>query len=237
MMQVKHVVILGLSALLLVLLVAAAAGKQQRAAILGQDISIHRPGDHQFVLRSEIEKVLPKWEAMPIREINTHLLEEKLENHPAILRAEVYCSLNQRLQIEVWQHKPLARFFGSPDRQYLLTEGKVMPVTAHYSAEAPLLTGQWPDSLHRPLAKFLELLEREAHWQGFFNGVHRDAEGDWWLYPRAGGRKVRLGQAENLERKMRKLAVFYRQAGDKKTLEEMETIDLRFENQVICKRL
>jgi len=55
----------------------------------------------------------------------------------------------------------------------------------------------------------------------------------WVMYPRMGGQIIRFGEAQNFDLKMNNLFVFYSNTLPHIDLEQYDTLDARFANQII----
>lgn len=206
----------------------------------GTQVTIHRSTPEPLVTEAEvwqrIEKYYQPGDSITLAEINIGLLEESLENHPSIVRSEVYWSLRGELYCELWQHRPLARVRQADSAYYLLTKGEAMPLSPHYSAPVPHVTGALNDSVLIDIASFWEHVEGDAFFAGFFTGIERRKSGEWLLHPRPGHHQVRLGNPGKWREKLARLKIFYQTMVTPEYLDSLKTIDLRFQDQVICRK-
>jgi cell division protein FtsQ len=60
------------------------------------------------------------------------------------------------------------------------------------------------------------------------------ADGDIDLIPRVGGQVVRIGDGSRLQQRLAKLKDFYAQGIPQADWRRYSTIDLRFDDQVVC---
>ena len=54
---------------------------------------------------------------------------------------------------------------------------------------------------------------------------------------RVGSHKILLGESENIEDKLNRLEVFYKETIGKQNWNKYTTLDLRFKDQVVCKEI
>ena len=209
--------------------------------VVWQGTEIRWPAEpqHHYITTPELENLLeeiePRDSSYRIREINTQLLEEKIENHPTIKQSEVFSDMKGTLWLKVWQHQPIARIQKEDQSHYLLAQGGKMPLSPHYAADVPLISGRIPDSLRPQLARFCQARQNDSLFAGFFTGIHVRPDGHWILYPRVGDFKILLGHPQNIPHKLRKLRVYYRRGLTRAKLHQLRTIDLRYGDQVICR--
>ncbi|MCR9154252.1 MAG: cell division protein FtsQ/DivIB [Bacteroidetes bacterium] len=229
--------IIGLSAWFL--LISSSQDAFEELEMAGTHISFENRKDRSFLDLAEMNQLLE--ESLPdssglVSEINKALLEESLDNHPAILKAEVYSKIDGNLRIMLWQHNPLARVITKKGSFYLLDKGQKMPISPHYSEEVPLISGKLDDADLKDLAAFWSTLKTDEFYQKFFVGLHCNEQKEWTLFPRKGKFKIRIGKAEDLSEKLAKLKVFYSQAPALKDINKLIEIDLRYEGQLICRK-
>lgn len=232
-------ILLWLGGTVVVLLCSSLVQKRLDQQILtGLEIELNRPAQRSFIsleeVRRLIEKVYRPTDSLQRLEINSHLLEESLENHPSIKKAEVYSTLSGKVRVKVFQPTPLARWMQKSHSRYLLNEGATMPLSALYSAPVPLLTGAVQEEDLAQIAGFLSALEGHTFFNNFFSGLHVTDEGTWILYPRPGSHHVRIGKPDALPIKLEKLRLFYLNATNPKNIDSIASINLAFEDQVIC---
>lgn len=224
------------------LLVLGAFSQQRHRALQHQklDIQIDYSTKQYFVTKSEVEEIIrqeyPFLDSMMCREINITLLEETLDNHPSIRKAEVYSALNGILNVQVLQKQPCYRVHNSMLDYYIAEQGDSMALSANYSANVPLVTGSVSVETKQKMFDFFHILERDQFFDNFFTGIDVDSNGDWLLYPIPGRHKVFFGKPENVEEKLRKLKVFYQKAIGTDNIDSIASLNLAFDHQVICKK-
>ena len=202
-------------------------------------LSFENRQDKSFLSYAEMEKLVQYAlgdSAKQLVEINKALLEESIDNHPAIRKAEVYSKIDGSLRIMLWQHNPVARVIDKRGSFYLLENGAQMPLSKHYSEDVPLVSGEWNTESLQAIASFWKGLEKDDFFKGFFTGMACDNLEDWVLYPSKGNFKIVLGSPKQLQEKLTKLEVFYKGAPRLKDINKLKEIDLRYDGQVICRK-
>jgi cell division protein FtsQ len=218
-----------------------AANKQKDLPWTNTLISIEDEAERPFVTQADARAILQQLytidDSLSLREINITLLEESLDNHPSIEKAEVYSLWNGSLKITITQHQPIARVIHDEGSYYLLKNGEQMPLSANFSAKVPLITGQVNDSLGVALADFWTQVETQNYFTAFFGSLHVENNGDWVLHPYAGRHKVILGNPTNWSAKLKKLEVFYKNVVNANNLDSLKSLNLKFNQQVICQKI
>ncbi len=224
----------------LILIYSFARNKHDQAKIKSLEIDIDYSKKQYFVKETEIKKLVqieyPYLDSLYLREINIKLLEEKLDNHPSISKAEVFSTLDGILRIEVTQKMPVARFMHTGASYYLDAKGDSMPLSPNFSARVPLVTGSISTSNRAEVFQFVNTLSKDEFFRNFFAGIEISANGEWLLFPKPGHHKVLLGKPENAEVKLKKLKIFYQSAVTKKNIDSLKTINLKYKGQVICRK-
>ena len=134
--------------------------------------------------------------------------------------------------------------------------GKVMPLSKKYTARILVVSGHISMNLDQVVGKNVSELDLEtAHpdaailndvyamskfigqddfWKAQFNQVYVTRDKEFELIPRVGDHQILLGDAENLDKKLTKLRLFYREGLDKTGWNEYKTLNLKYTNQVVC---
>ena len=222
------------------LLISWSQGRYHQLRISSVELEFKNRQEKSFLDPSEIYQIIDaeygEIKGLLMLEINKSLLEESIEYHPTIAKAEVYSDLDGRLWIMLWQHEPLARVMNENGSHYLLEDGLKMPLSQHYSEAVPLVSGALTPERAMEIADFFEGLKRDAFFTKAFSALACDEDGNWILYPEKGDFKIRMGEPKNLDKKLRKLRVFYEQAPINEDIKTIREIDLRFDGQLICRK-
>lgn len=225
---------------LLMVLGAFSSQKKGEVKHQGIDLQIDYNQNHYFVSKGEIEEIIrneyPYIDSILCREINITLLEETLDNHPSIRKAEVYSALDGILRIQVQQKQPCYRVHSSAVDYYIAEKGDTMKLSPNYSAKVPLVTGTLSAKSIREVYEFFNKVKEDEFFSNFFTGINVDSNGEWILYPRPGRHKVFLGPPENVSEKLRRLKIFYQSVIDKKNIDSIASLNVTYEKQVICKK-
>lgn len=191
-----------------------------------------------------------------IKDIDTYSIEKALNEHQAIANAEVYITIDGKLNIVLEQRKPILRVFSSKGSFYIDSEGKIMPVSNKYTAHVPVASGNIdlsfnalsqqvnvqdddldssliPD-LYFDLKKLAQFIDSKPFWKAQIEQLYVDKEYEFELIPRVGNHTIVLGEVYNLDSKFEKLMLFYREGLSKTGWNEYKTINLKFKDQVVC---
>lgn len=240
------VVILGLGALCL-----SAAGYKQKANVDGIKVKLESAdnGEHFLTeadLLRQIHMIIGETEVQKIRDVETRIVEASLKQNPFIKSVEAYVSGNNLLKVKVEQRKPLYRCFDRAGGTYYIdSEGAKMPVSPRYTARVPVATGVSPmktdrieesDVQGRHMFQTIQALKDDVFLDALVEQLYQEANGEIALVPKLNDAVIMLGGPDDLEDKLEKLKVFYREVLPEEGWESFSTIDLRYRGQVVCKR-
>jgi len=209
-------------------------------------------GDITHILNNEFNTPI----SQKIKDISTYAIETRLNEHPAIEKAEVYISIDGKLIITLNQRKPILRIFGKTGSFYIDHKGKVMPVSNKYSAHVPVVTGyinldynrllrltnenkeaydttQIP-KLYFDIVEFSKFIQNHPFWKAQIEQLYVNKESEFEMIPRVGNHTIVIGEVYNLESKFNKLMLFYEKGLSKTGWNEYKTINLKFKGQVVC---
>lgn len=193
---------------------------------------------HRFVTPSDVRKILEGEDmyiqGYPLEEIDTRKLEAVLENNAYIKNAEVSTDISGRLEVSVEQRVPLVRIMPEGKRGfYLDTEGKVLPLSEHYTPLILLVSGKVQDP-ETGIMSFCTHLSDHPLWKEQIVQVYVNRRGEYELIPRVGAHHILMGGLEQWETKLRNLELLYKQGLSENGWNTYGTINLKYTNQVIC---
>lgn len=230
-----------ISGLVAILIIAAfSTSRENELFITKQEIDVDYTDEKYFISKKEVEKILrevyPEIDSISSEEINISMLEETLDNHPSIRKAEVYSTLDGTLRIRVNQKKPCLRVHNSHSDYYIAEQGDSMALSENYSANVPLITGAISAKNRVQVYEFFKRLDEDEFYNGFINGLHINNDDTWVLYPKPGRHKIKFGKPTSANIKLENLKVFYTQVVNEENIDSIASLDLRYNSQVICKK-
>lgn len=191
----------------------------------------------------------------PINKVDETGIEQRLRAIPSVAEADVYHTMDGILHVKARQREPLVRVVNADGTGfYIDKEGWTMPLSDRYAARVLVVTGQ----LHEPFATCapvnvalgndslaLHTRSRTIHalartlsadplWKAMFGQAVIDGHGELTLIPSVGMMEVRIGDGSHLESRLAKLRLFFAEGIPQTDWRRYGTIDLRFEDQVVC---
>lgn len=226
---------------------------KQDAALKCKGISVTiLPKDELlFIERSHVlETIIPSGSekqivGKPILELNTPLIEQKLNHNDFIKTSEVFTDMNGGLHITVQQRRPILRIIKANGSSYYLDEeGRKMPTSQVFTAHVPIVTGnvfeeyKSRDTMHTvvglELHKIGTYVDKHAFWKAQIEQIFVTAESEFLLIPKIGDHTIAFGTGEDLEEKFEKLMLFYKEGLSRVGWEKYSIINLKYKNQVVC---
>lgn len=195
-------------------------------------------GSERFIVEREVLSQISSATSKD-KTINIRLLEEQLAGQNGVLEAEVFSSLGKVLYVRIDQRVPLIRLFENGNSRYLDREGVSIDPSPHFSARVPVVYGDLPpksaklEQRDRELAGLFSAIAQDSLLSGLLDGGSYRAE-ELWLHS-ALGHEVRMGSTRDFAPKLSKLKKFYTQFGNSARMQNMITLDLRFEGQIVAR--
>jgi cell division protein FtsQ len=180
-------------------------------------------------------------------DLNIPKLEKSLQEKPLVESAEVFSNLEGEINIKVQQRKPILRVIRYDGTQYYIDQyGIKMPLSEHFTAHVPIANGniferyERGDSVYsfvgNQLFKIASFVDKQPFYKALIEQIFVRADNELILVPTVGSQFIVFGDANEPEKKFRKLLVFYQEGLNRTGWNKYKSIDLRFEGQVICKK-
>lgn len=203
------------------------------------NITIVGDADKQLITEREVAALLHGAKLNPDGKrsttINTEKIEQQIQKSNYIARAECYRTAHGNIQISVHQRQPFFRVFSNDGNFYVGKDRTIIPISPHYAVHMPLVSGNvGKEFACDRLYNFIDYLSNSSFWDAMIDQIHIDGSGDVILIPKVGDQEIILGRLVNYERKMENLMAFYREGIGKVGWGKYATINLKFENQVVC---
>lgn len=178
----------------------------------------------------------------PIAEVDLSMLEGMLKGQTWIRDAELYFDSRNVLHVLVAERDPIARVFTTAGRSfYIDSAGMRMPLLPGVSARLPVITGfpaakklyKGDSALLRAVTGIAQYVNNHAFWQAQIAQIDMTPSGTFELMPVIGNHVIRIGSAENLEEKLDRLFLFYKQVLTQTGFDKYGIVDVQFDHQVI----
>ena len=193
-----------------------------------------------FIDANRIKEELLKNKLNPkgkkIEDINTWDIENYILSNEHAKSAKIYFTNNNNLEIKINEKKPIIRIVPNTGAGYYLDEdGKKMKLSDTYTTYVPIVTGNISDSIVlKEIYIFAQYLNNNEFWDAQIDQIIVDKDQDIKLITRVGGHLINIGSFENIDTKLRRLFVFYKEGLNQFGWNKYSSINLKFDNQVVC---
>ncbi|MBV6485091.1 MAG: hypothetical protein KFKLKKLM_01644 [Flavobacteriales bacterium] len=236
------------------------ADKAQSTQVFNKDnlkINIDYETENRFIDYEDIKNEVVYLKTAGVKyfdQLNALELERKIGNNSAVKDAQVYKTIDGKLNIDVKQRKPIVRIFSINDSYYMDEFGKLMPLSTKYTSRLMVVNGyvNEPFSIRYQL-NYSELtdtlasitllddiyilasyIDKSPFWRAQIEQVYVNKDFEFELIPKVGNHKIVLGGVDNLTTKLNKLMIFYKKGLSKTGWNEYSEINLKYKYQIVC---
>lgn len=163
-------------------------------------------------------------------------IETKLNTNKLIDEASVFLSLDDTLFVAIKQKQPIARIIGSAS-YYLDKEGKKIPLSSNYTMRVPLVYGSFNEAELLKIKTLITIINQDKLLKKQLVSIIKKRKDNYEMTARLGNQRIIIGSLTELPLKLKKLSLFYADAWNKKRLKQYKTINLKYHNQIICKKV
>lgn len=229
------------------------------------NININDSLEVNFVTATEILELLKN---KNIKIINHNLndlpiatIENIIKNIPAVKNAEVYTTIDNSLNIDIIQRKPIVRiitdnFFSF----YIDNEGFIFPLSHNYTAHTLIASGAISENVYSyntnnvfkidSLCKIKKIqscipaiykvaykIKNDSMLRALICQIYYNTNKQLELVPIIGKFTLLIGDTTLLEEKLNKITIFYEDIYPRlDSSNNVEKVNLMFKNQIICKK-
>ncbi|MEI6946186.1 hypothetical protein V9K67_03220 [Paraflavisolibacter sp. H34] len=232
---------------ILTLLVAANSGRNSHFC-KKVVINIRGEGEDMYLDKSDIAGALKfanngRLIDKPVASIDLAMLEKELEKNPWIAQAELFFDHRDVLQVALTERLPVARVFTTTGKSFYLDSGGVrMPLLPGMSARVPVVSNfpavrklsSKDSALLNEVKQVATFVNEHPFWRAQIAQVDITPARTFELLPTIGNHVIRIGTAENLDQKLKRLFLFYQQVASKSGFDRYGALDVQFEGQVVA---
>ncbi|MBI3883969.1 MAG: hypothetical protein HY305_07135, partial [Sphingobacteriales bacterium] len=234
---------------ILVLLIAAARRKDAERCT-GIYINIHGVSNNFFVDKKDILNSIthivggdPVGEA--VSGFNLKMMETGLTTNIWVKSAQLFFDNNEVLQVKVLEREPVARIFTSAGTTFYIDSSIYMlPLSEKFSARLPVFTNFPSDkpvlskadsNLLRDIKKISLAVQNDSFSMAMIDQIDITSQRTFEMIPKMGTQVIVFGDAKDIQEKLRKLQLFYKEVQTKAGWNYYSTIDLQYKSQVVAK--
>jgi cell division protein FtsQ len=246
----------------IVVLLGFIRNEHKKAICRGITISVdYRDGD-TLMVADEIKQVLAvkhdSLEGKVLRPEHLWEFRQTISKIPYVEQCDVDFPLNGMLRVRVKQRIPILRVIEGNRSWYIDKDGIVMPRHNHFSARVLVAGGHMNLSRYMKPGNNLKLLAdtNQVFAKGMLNQVielaqyiknndllssmveqvYVNSQNEIEIFTMVGNQRIVFGNTLNMEQKFNNLITFYRSGPMTTGLDRYRTINLKYNNQIVCSK-
>ncbi len=227
-------------------------GERQQGAMAVNDIVIKIENIHEnhFIDDQDIVRLMQldqeNLKGAPISRINLKDIENKIKANKFVEDAELYSDIKGNLVVQATLRRPVARIVrqDGPDA-YIAEDGTIMPVSEKFTSRVVVISGTYVKQFmsvenmfkHESGSELMTMLmtiRKDDFWRAQIAQLDIDSKGRIFLLTQVGDQTIEFGQAENLNAKLKKLKIFYKEILPQMGWNKYNRISLEFEGQIVA---
>lgn len=194
----------------------------------------------KLITESDIAKIIDVKGLNPIgvRYINirSESIENELLKNRIIKKVECYKTQSGIVKLEVTQRSPKFIIAGK-ENFYVDTDRELFPLSVNSAIYVPVVSGRITKSFAtNQLFDFIDYLEKDQFWNAQIEQIFITDDLKIEMIPRVGDAVILLGTLDKYEDKLQKLVVFYQKGLSVLGWNRYSSIDLQYNNQIVCKK-
>lgn len=239
----------------LVVLSVAARENYLNTPIRSINVNIERMSDNGFVKESTVTTELGNiCNAAKIGTVNMLAIQSQLKSNPWVENSAAYIDLDGVLNVSIKEHHPLLRVFGNNGKSVYLTDDRiVLPSSPSHTPYLLIASGNFLlDSLemgHRlndtlesdhnliGAMVIMEAIDRNPFIKSCAGQIFCNRQNEFEIVVRDLNARVLLGDTGNMDDKLHRLEVFMKQKAGTNEVRNLNTINLKYKNQVVCTKI
>ena len=168
--------------------------------------------------------------------VDLNTLENILNHHEMIEKAEVFSTIDGFLNTRITQKTPIIRVISDNDSYYLDRKGDRISLSTNFSARVPLVVGEISKEKRKSYLKLFNEIKKDDFLSKNITGAQIMPSGNVVLTNRSFDYKIAFGKPINVQKKLRNYKAFFHHAIKDTLINEYKEINLMFTQQVVCKK-
>ena len=237
------------------ILISLITWKAQTMVCKGLEIRFLNNKNKNFVdesdIRAMLKKTTPNILGYKMKQIDVEYLEKIINKNPAIKQADVYKSINGKINVDVTLRSPILKIYNSHEQSYYIDEeGNIIPDKGRFYEQILIANGNinykysgklvnvFKDSLQKTFLDELILMTKLIKSDNFLDAqiqqLYVNKKNEFELIPRVGPHIVLFGKIDNYEKKFRNLKYFYLNVLNGEGWNKYSEINLKYDKQIVC---
>ncbi|CAN5759090.1 cell division protein FtsQ/DivIB [soil metagenome] len=225
-------------------------------------IVIERQNADRFLEEEDVINLLNDHNKLPtgkeLSTINVSELENLILSHPAVESCDAFMSVGGQVTINIIQRKTIARMTNVGNESYYFdSHGKLMPWSDEYTSPVLFVNGYFAENyasmyhhsfdswsvdsaMRSPILlddiwQIAKRIEADTFLRAQIVQLYITADKQFQMIPRVGDHVINLGDISDLDEKLNKLVIFYKDGlNHTGSWTAYSLIDLQYKNQIVC---
>ena len=200
--------------------------------------------DSSFIDKNFVFNFLSKEILSDSQNINFNDLEKKFSSILHIKDITIHKDLVGNLNIGIEQYDPIARIVsGKLSGNYINNKGHIFPISSRYSKRVllvhmndeilfdnKLITSKYGNNL----LKMTNLINEDQFFSKIISELEIDSNKNIIIHPQFSKQKIIFGYPDNFKDKFERIILFYKKIVPAKGWNTYRTVNVKFNNQIIC---
>ena len=252
MKRVFHIIFWVIIAAGILVLVSFIEAEHRKTTCKSFEISIDYENADPLLSVDEIKKkIYESFDTLigkKLIDINLVQIENMVNEIAFVENADVYTTITGKMNISVTQRKPIVRIINASNQNYYIDQsGMIIPTNQGFPSRVLIANGsiknKYSDTLtiqnSSVLAEIYKLatyIQNDPFLKLQIEQIYVTKNREYELVPKVGRHIIIFGGIDDMEEKFRKLIVFYHQGINNAGWNKYKSINLKFENQVVCSK-
>jgi cell division protein FtsQ len=234
-----------------IVLLAAAIRIKDSKKCTGVEINIKAISSNFFVDKGDILNIITAGSNenlldRVVSSFDLQAIELELQKNIWVKKAQLFFDNNEKLHVNVIEREPLARVFSNLGTTFYVDKDlSMLPLSEKFSARLPIFTNFPSDkkvllpsdsSLLRDIISISLAIQKDSFHMAMIEQIDITAQQTFEMLPKFGNAVIVVGDAKNIENKLSKLRLFYKEIMVKAGWNMYSEINIQYNNQVVAKR-
>ncbi len=206
----------------------------------------------EIELRTELLQNHLPIEGQKIKNLNLKEIEKSIGRISYLQDYNAYFNINGNVAITANPRKAIVRVYNAAGQHfYLGSDTVVMPLSPHHSLRLALVSGALPKianahfnrssndvldlpNIYKKIFTLAAKIQNDEFLNALIDQIYVKQNQEFELIPKAGVGLIEFGSIENVNDKLKRLKHFYIKGNEKINWNIYKSINLKYENQVVC---
>jgi len=219
-------------------------------------ININHHGEKGFLSEQAIREMINNFDSIPhlkVKAVKTRTIESEISNNPFVEMVDAFINIDKNLIINVEEKQAFLRIYNKNHTGFYIDyDGNILPLSNDFTPRVLIANGYIDvtpikemsniyDSIYTKtklvdLLELTKLISENKFLTAQISEIYVNSRGELDLIPQLGNHLIRFGTLEDAKIKLNNLDIFYKKALIGEGWNKYETINLKYKNQVVCKR-